>query len=76
LKEVMKVKSKIDGVEPLLLRVEEVAQLLGIARSTVYALIAAGDLPVVRIGRVTRVARHALAGWIEEHTDDFRKRAA
>jgi excisionase family DNA binding protein len=69
-------KTGTDAVEPLLLRAEEVAQLLGIARSTVYALIAAGDLPVVRIGRVTRVARHALNGWIEEHTDTYGRRAA
>jgi excisionase family DNA binding protein len=47
---------------------QEVAQLLGIARSTVYALIAAGELPVVRIGRVTRVSRHALEGWVEART--------
>jgi excisionase family DNA binding protein len=65
-----------EGVQPILLRVEDVAKLLGIARSTVYALIADGELPVVRIGRVTRVSRHALIGWIEEHTEQDGRRAA
>jgi excisionase family DNA binding protein len=61
-------RQEVERIQPILLRVEEVAQLLGIARSTVYALIAAGELPVVRIGRVTRVSRHALDGWIEART--------
>jgi excisionase family DNA binding protein len=54
---------------PLLLRAAEVAAILGIGRSTVFELVAAGELPVVRIGRSVRVPRHALYGWIEERTE-------
>lgn len=57
------------GLEPILLRVEEVAHVLGVARSTVYVLIAGGELPVVRFGRATRVPRAAVLGWVEAHTE-------
>ncbi len=52
-----------------LLRVHEVAWLLGIGRSKTYELIARGDLPSLRIGRLVRVPRHALEQWIAEHTE-------
>ncbi len=53
-------------MEPLLLRPTEVATLLGLGRSTIFALLAAGDLPVIRIGRSVRVPRAALELWIDE----------
>ena len=56
-------------MEPLLLRAGEVASLLGLGRSTVFALLAAGELPVIRIGRSVRVPRVALERWIDERTD-------
>ncbi len=52
-----------------LLRVEEVARLLGIGRSKAYELVASGDLPALRIGRLIRVPRHALDRWIAERTE-------
>jgi excisionase family DNA binding protein len=54
---------------PLLLKAGQVAQLLGLGRSTVFALLAAGELPVIRIGRSVRVPRVALEHWIDERTD-------
>jgi len=52
----------------LLLRAEEAARALGIGRSKLYALLAAGELPVVRIGRATRIPAAALERWVEERT--------
>ena len=52
----------------MLLRAEEAAQALGIGRSKLYALLAAGELPVVRIGRSTRIPAAALQRWVEERT--------
>jgi excisionase family DNA binding protein len=43
-----------------LLKATEVARLLGIGRTKVYELMAAGELPVVRIGRFVRVPRRSL----------------
>lgn len=51
---------------PVLLTVEEAAAMLRIGRNTAYELIARGELPHVRLGRLIRVPRHALERWIEE----------
>jgi excisionase family DNA binding protein len=48
------------GDESLLLRIHEVARLLGVSRSTMYQLIARGEVPVFRIWRSVRVARASL----------------
>jgi excisionase family DNA binding protein len=50
---------------PLLLRVPEVARLLGISRSAMYQLVASAQVPVVRIGRSIRVVRKGLEAWID-----------
>ena len=42
---------------PLLLTVTRAAGLLGVSRSTLYQLVAAGRVPLVRLGRAVRVAR-------------------
>ncbi|MFN8544621.1 MAG: helix-turn-helix domain-containing protein [Candidatus Binatia bacterium] len=51
-------------MEKLLLRPPEVAELLGLGRSTVYDLLAAGDLPSVRLRGSVRVPAEALRRWI------------
>jgi excisionase family DNA binding protein len=45
---------------PLLLTVTRAAGLLGVSRSTLYQLVAAGRVPVVRLGRAVRVPRRGL----------------
>ncbi len=55
-------------MEPLLLKAADVAKLLGLGRSKVFAMLAVGELPVIRIGRSVRVPRAALEDWIAEHT--------
>jgi excisionase family DNA binding protein len=51
--------------ERLLLRVEEVAEMLSLGRSKTYELIASGAIPVVRLGRCVRVPAPALRRWLE-----------
>ncbi|MBN1856523.1 MAG: helix-turn-helix domain-containing protein [Dehalococcoidia bacterium] len=53
-------------MERLLLKPSEVQQELGVGRSKVYEMLACGDLPSVRIGRLFRVSRKALDEWIEQ----------
>ncbi len=55
-------------MEPLLLKAGDIAKLLGLGRSKVFAMLAVGALPVIRIGRSVRVPRAALEEWIAEHT--------
>lgn len=60
--------------EPMLLRVEEVARALGLGRSKVFQMLAAGELPVVRIGRCVRVPREQLQDWILKRANEEGKR--
>ena len=48
----------------LLLRPAEAAEVTGIGRSKIYALIASGDLPSIRIGGSVRVPVDDLKDWI------------
>jgi excisionase family DNA binding protein len=52
-------------IEPLLLEVRDAAQVLGIGRSTLYELIAAGEIEVVHIGRSARVPVVALQAFVD-----------
>ncbi len=54
--------------ERLLLRLPEVASLLGVGRSTVYELVQRGDLPAVHVGRAVRIPSAALRRWVEQQT--------
>ena len=51
--------------DSLLLRVADACALTQISRTTAYELIAAGEWPVVKIGRAVRVPRSGLIAWIE-----------
>lgn len=53
-------------VDQLLLRPVEVAQVLGLSRPKVYQMIAAGELPSIRIGSSVRVSRRQLEVWVAE----------
>ena len=52
------------GVTKLLLRPAEVAEVLGIGRTRVYALIGTGDIPSIRIGGSVRVPVDSLKAWV------------
>ncbi|SOD71657.1 excisionase family DNA binding protein [Jatrophihabitans sp. GAS493] len=50
----------------LLLSIEQAAQRLGVGRSLMYALVAAGEVESVRIGRLRRVPNDALATYVSQ----------
>ncbi len=52
-----------------LLKVSEVAELLGVSERTVWSLLDAGDLPRTRIRGATRVALDAVLAFIERRTE-------
>jgi excisionase family DNA binding protein len=45
---------------PVVLTVEETAELLRIGRSAAYAAVRSGDIPCVKVGRSIRVPKHRL----------------
>jgi excisionase family DNA binding protein len=49
----------------LLLRIDDAAQLLAIGRTTMYGLIAAGEIELVHIGRSARVPFSELERYVE-----------
>jgi excisionase family DNA binding protein len=57
-----------DDVGPaLLLTIEQVAELLGMSRSSIYSLVRAGRLPVVHpVGRSARIPREAVEAFVAE----------
>ena len=62
-------------LEPLLLKATEAGQLLGLGRSKVFAMVPAGELPVIRIGRSVRIPRQALERWIRDQTIEVGQRS-
>lgn len=52
-----------------MLRLGEVAELLGISRTKVYELVASGQIPSLHVGRLRRVPLVALRDWIDEQTE-------
>lgn len=56
-------------MDRILLKPLEAADMLGIGRSRVYDMLAAGELPSVRIGRSIRIPVAALQKWVERKQD-------
>jgi excisionase family DNA binding protein len=54
--------------EPLLLRGEEVAELLGVSRAKAYRLMQHRTIPVVTFGKAVRCPRESLLDFIREQT--------
>lgn len=52
-----------------LLTSDDVAEMLGVPRSTVQALSRTGKLPTVHIGRTNRYRRDAVERWIIEQEE-------
>jgi excisionase family DNA binding protein len=46
---------------------DELAEILGISRSSAYALIKGGTIPSVRLGRLVRVPADSLQVWMKEN---------
>ncbi len=55
---------------PILLTVKETAELLGIGRSTLYEIMAAGQIMSVKRGASRRIPRWAVDDYIRHLCDD------
>jgi len=52
-----------------LLTIPEACQLLNVSHPTVYRWIRAGELPMVKFGRLTRVRKADVEAFIAAHTE-------
>lgn len=59
-------------MDRLLLKADEAAVALGFSRSKVYELLAAGELPSVRVGGSVRVPAEALRRWVDDRAASAR----
>ena len=53
-------------IQPLYLKVSQVAVLLSLSCAEVYRLIDTLDLPAIRLGRAIRVPVMALERWLQD----------
>jgi excisionase family DNA binding protein len=60
--------SKMDELIPMrpTFRVAEVAELLGVAKASVYSHVASGHLAAVHLGKTVLIPRSALIALLEE----------
>lgn len=53
-----------DRQNKLVLSVSEAAQIAGVGKNTMYAIVNSGKLPSVRVGRQIRISRTALYSYL------------
>ena len=58
--------------ERLLYRISEAADSLGVSRSTLYRLIASGELLVIRVGSAPRIPAKVLQRFVGQATRTVR----
>ena len=57
-------------VTPLLVSHRDAARMLSVCERTLYSLVQAGEIPVVRIGRGVRYSVEDLKAWIKKKCGD------
>lgn len=50
--------------DPICLRVNDAARMIGVGRTKLYALIAAGEVETVKLGKATRITTASLHNLI------------
>jgi excisionase family DNA binding protein len=51
---------------PLILKVEQIAEIMGVSKRRAYEIMDLKSFPLMRIGRSKRVSREAFFQWLEE----------
>ena len=54
-------------VEPICVRVNDAARMIGVGRTKLYELISSGELEAIKIGKATRVTTASLHKLVERH---------
>ncbi len=67
---------QLSSIEPITLRVPEACRYLGIGRSTLYVLIAQGEVEIVKLGSATLVLTESLRSLIEQRRQPGREQTS
>lgn len=59
------------SVEPICVKVNEAARMIGVGRTKLYELIATGDVEVVKLGKSTRVTVTSLRELVKRQRGGF-----
>jgi excisionase family DNA binding protein len=62
------------GTTPIAVRVREACRLSGIGRSKLYGLIAAGEIEIIKIGRITLIPVASLASFLQRRVGESASR--
>ena len=54
-------------VEPICVKVNDAARMIGVGRTKLYELIAAGAVDVVKLGKSTRITTASLRNLVERN---------
>ncbi|MCL4673915.1 MAG: helix-turn-helix domain-containing protein [Sphingomonadaceae bacterium] len=54
-------------VEPICVRINDAARMIGIGRTKLYKLIATGEVETLKIGKATRVTTASLHELVKRH---------
>ena len=57
-------------VEPICVRIDDAARMIGVGRTKLYELIATGELEAVKIGKATRVTTASLQKFVKLRVSD------
>ena len=55
-------------VEPICVRINDAARMIGVGRTKLYELIATGEVEVVKLGKSTRVMTASLRALVDRRT--------
>lgn len=55
--------------DPICLRVNDAARMIGVGRTKLYAMIAAGEVETVKLGKTTRITTASLHDLIKRHRE-------
>ena len=58
------------GVDSEYMSLEDVAKMLGVTYQLIYRLVRSGELPAVRLGKLYRVSRGDLDGYLARSKND------
>lgn len=57
--------SSLSGIVPITMRVPDACNFIGLSRSTLYVLVAAGEIETVKAGAATLVLTASLRAFID-----------